>query len=307
MAKKKQKNTAFLSLLKKGISFLWGPGRTAALAVVLIAGFVGAAMYGWSQVRGRVLSSSEYQVTVENLHITPPPKWIHSDIRATAFRDLNLDGPLSVMAPDATKRVADAFSVHPWVARIKKVSKHYPAAFQIDLEYRRPVCMVESSGGRGLRPVDVEGVTLPHADFSVREALRYPRLVGIDTVPIGPVGTSWRDDRVLGAARIATAFGDDWQRLKLERIEVGEMIRNGFNAEPTYLIYTKGETKIVWGCAPGSKAQDETPAGDKIKQLKKFVAKHGSLEKVPALDVRHPGAVEIVDRTAAKVDEKQLQ
>lgn len=71
---------------------------------------------------------------------------------------------------------------------------------------------------RGLLPIDSEGVLLPSEDFSPKEAEAYPRLGGIKSIPVGPVGTKWGDPRVDDNAQIAAVLIGDWARLKLYRI-----------------------------------------------------------------------------------------
>ena len=157
-----------------------------------------------------------YIVARDNVAITPQPGWIHSDVRAEVFRGASLDGPLSILDDNLLERISNAFSLHPWVAKVVSVSRKPMARMAVELVYRRPVCMVEAPGEP--LPVDVEGRLLPSGDFSPVEKSSYLRLTGIDTVPMGPAGQPWGDGRVVGGAEIAAALGDAWRELKLDRI-----------------------------------------------------------------------------------------
>ena len=162
-----------------------------------------------------------YRVTADDVEITPLPPWIHSDVRGEAIRGITLRGSMSVMDDKLTQRIADAFGLHPWVAKVVGVRKFHPSRVKVDLEYRRPVLMVEVPvpGGVGLLPVDVQGAWLPSGDFSPIEANGYPRLAGITSSPVGRwerVGATrgWgrgadrrRDRAGLGCARFAADFG----------------------------------------------------------------------------------------------------
>jgi len=75
------------------------------------------------------------------------PEWIHCDLRAEIFRSAALDGPLSIMDEDLAERIAVACALHPWVARVRSVRKYHPARVVVELDYRRPVLMVEVTGG----------------------------------------------------------------------------------------------------------------------------------------------------------------
>ena len=100
------------------------------------------------------------------------------------------------------ERIHMAFKLHPWVAKAT-VTKRAGARVNVDIVYRRPVCMVEVANGTAvdLLPVDGEGVWLPGEDFSQKQKESYPCLAGIDRRPIQPVGHPWGDARVVDGAR----------------------------------------------------------------------------------------------------------
>lgn len=264
--------------LGKLISFLRGPARPFVLVGLLAAGLLGGWYAAWLQVRGPVLSSDQYVVGPQDVRITPLPEWIHRDIRFEVFRNASLDRPLSIMDEDLTERIANAFSLHAWVAKVVRVSKQHPAQVNVELIYRRPVCMVEVQGN--LLPVDVYGVLLPNGpdDFSAVEKSRYPRLIGIDGVPVGMTGECWGDARVVGGAEIAAALGDVWKELDLWKIIPSDPAASGAAGEHTYRLLTRGGTQILWGRAPGADAPGELPAAEKVARLRTYAAEHGTLE-----------------------------
>ncbi|MEE9602528.1 MAG: hypothetical protein V3V75_04430 [Thermoguttaceae bacterium] len=265
-----------VSQLARLLSLLFGPARTLTLLVLLLALFSGGAYMVWRNVKEPLLRSAGYMVTPRNVEITPPPPWIHSSIREDVFRDASLDGPLSIMDDDLTDRISTAFSLHPWVAKVLRVSKYHPARVTVELVYRRPVCMVEVTDG--LLPVDEQGVLLPVGDFSPIEASRYPRLVGVNTDPVGPVGTRWGDARVVGGAEIASALGPVWEQFKLHRIVPLSTGTRRATDDYVYAIFTRGGTRIIWGRAPGVNAPGELPPGEKIARLKWVAQQDGGLD-----------------------------
>jgi hypothetical protein len=269
------------------------------LIVLVLAGLFFSAWYlVWKSVRPSVLGAVEFRVGPGQVEITPTPKWINSDIRAEVFREPSLNGPLSIMDDDLVDRIANAFSLHPWVAKVRSVKKQHPVtgaadqtpvSVKVELDYRRPVCMVEVPGG--LLPVDAEGVLLPSADFSPIEAGRYPRLVDVDRKPAGPPGQRWADARVIGGAEIAVAVGPAWDALKLQRIAplppagaAGLGFANvvegdsGRRGEYTFCLITRGGTRIFWGYPPGANAPGELPAAEKIARLQRYQADHDTLD-----------------------------
>ncbi len=310
MGRTKGKSKTIFGRLTAGLSSLglWavGPGRSLLLGVLAAALLATAVTMMWREVGEQVLSSDDYIVSAEDLDITALPPWIHTDIAAQAFECLQTSGGrLSIMDDDAVERVAKAFSLHPWVKRVLRVSKHHPARIRVELEYRRPACMVmvkAADGSDGLCPVDTQGVYLPTADFSSPEARRYPWLTGFHTTaPAGGAGHHWGDERVVGAAEIAAAFLEDWTKLGLERIEPVVPERSAYQGVYDYLLFTRGGTKIIWGRPPGSELPSEAAAADKIARLKEFAEVRGSLDgsqpRLP-IDVRDRDGLRLRDRMA---------
>lgn len=271
------------------LGWVFGSGRPVVILLV-IAGLLGGAWYlGWRHVRDRVLKSEPYWLRLEDVEITPLPDWIHTDIRIQVFRDASLDRPLSINDDDLVQRIRDGFALHPWVAKVERVQKFHPARVKVDLVYRRPVCMVESSGE--LIPVDEEGVVLPREDFSSVEASRYPRLVGIESAPLGPVGTRWGDDRVLGGAEIAAALSATWEKWGLGCIVPAQSPGASSHETVPFDLLTRDRTRIVWGRAPGGDASGQASAKEKVERLERYFAEHGTLDGKPGtvlLDLTRP-------------------
>jgi len=274
--KKKQPSPSLPPWLRDAAKYLCGPAWPATIIVLMVALLAGGWYLAWHKVRPHVLSSEAYVVTPEKVTLTETPPWIHSDLRAEGFRAASLDEPLSIMDDDLAERIDNAFSQLAWVAKVRRVRKHDGGRVTVDLQYRRPVCMVEV--GESWDPVDGEGVLLPRADFSQVEASHYPLLVGIETRPVGAEGEQWGDARVLGGAEIAAALIDAWHELELRQIVPSDPLATGVAEEPTYTLRTRSGSRIVWGRAPGSDTPGELPAADKVARLRQYFKKYGTLD-----------------------------
>jgi len=278
--------------------------RTLLSAAAVIFVTLYGARFVWQRMRGEVFSHSDYQVELSEIEITPRPVWIRADIKAEALRDGSLDLPLSIVDEDLLEKIAKAFAFHPWVARVEQTryGKQYPANIEIDLVYREPVAMIEVTGG--LFPIDAQATLLPSADFSPLEAREYPRIVGIGSQPLGPVGTAWGDKAVRGGAQIAVSCAPVWKELQLQSIRWVNAGSAAIPASPTatvpgalrplvplqpiapsqsiapyFELVTKSGTAIPWGAAPGDSAASEPDATKKIARLKKYIAEHGGLDE----------------------------
>jgi len=277
-------------------AWLIGPARPAGVLLLCVLFIAFGTYWAWLKLRSRIQAADEYRIGPEHIKLIPSlPSWIHRDLCKEVFHDAALDGSLNILDKNLCERITQAFAQHPWVGKVERVSKRLPATVEVELIYRRPVCMVEVSGG--LLPVDEEGVLLPSSDFTPTEAVRYPRLTGVGQAPPVSPGRRWHDARVIGGAELAAQLFDDWQRLQLRRIvplshppPAGENLGREASGEPFFVLITRGGSKILWGYAPGANMLGELPPGEKKARLLHYLAEHNSLEgrdgKPQELDVR---------------------
>jgi hypothetical protein len=236
----------------------------------------------------------QYRLTAENIHITPPPPWIHSDVKSQVLRDAGLEGTLSVLDDWASfsHRIKEAFEFHPWVASVERITRRLPSGLEIELKYRRPIASIESSEGDSvaLLPIDEQAIRLPEGDLSEVERRYLPRISGITGRPL--VGDLWNDPRVVGGAKIAAALADVWEQLRLVEIKAVSSSEpaNVATANFAFEIVTSGGTRILWGAPPGAEAAaGESPFDTKRARLLEYATQHGRLDTIdgPAtLDVR---------------------
>src|SRR5882724_391135 len=73
----------------------WQRNLLIALGLVVALG-VGVHL-AWLQFAATIARHPQYQITVDQIRTTPPPPWIHSDIRAEVLHDAGLVGTLSVL------------------------------------------------------------------------------------------------------------------------------------------------------------------------------------------------------------------
>jgi hypothetical protein len=244
--------------------FLGRGRRFVAWAILLAA--VGWGLYAaWHKWGRAAVQGPDFTFTPEQLQVTPQPTWIRADVKAEVVRDSQL-GEMRLLDPKLVEKIGRAFALHAWVAKVRQVRKEYPARVIVDVEYREPVAMVEvdAQQGPGLLFVDRDGVLLPSEDFeraSTAQALlriHVPR-----SEPAGPYGTAWGDPRIVGAARVAHAVREVWQKAQLRRIHALEVP----GGQVIYELETKGDKHIRWGRAPGAEAAGEAAIEQKLKAL----------------------------------------
>jgi Tfp pilus assembly protein PilE len=277
-----------------------GFGLVELVVVVVVIAILGVSL-AWRHWGGAVVKHPQYQVSADSIAVTAQPEWVHTDVKAEVVRDGSLES-LQLLDPQVTVKVARAFGVHTWVAKVKRVSKQYPAKIVVELEYRRPVAMVEvvDQGKPGLVPVDGYGVVLPPEDFTTN-ARGYLRVFAGETVPAGPVGTSWGDDKVAGAAAIAAELANYWKKLDLYRVSVvADSLASRKPAEIVYEITTREKVRILWGHSPGFERMGDALATEKVARLLACFVKEGSFsaERGVDYDLREKSGVQVVPHTA---------
>lgn len=261
--------------------------RGAVLTIVVIAASIVGALYAWQRWGEPATRTSDYAVTADRIYATPQPAWIHADVKTEVLR-LASQGPLNLRDPKLVEHIAHAFALHPWVARVVKVEKRYPAQVRVELQYRRPVIVVkvDAPGDQGLLFLDEQSVLLPSADFAPSQARDYLRLAAAGEAPAGAYGNPWGSQRVAGAARLAAALGNRWQALGLYWIVTSRPA----SGELLYELRTQDDrVRVIWGPAAASESPGEPSAEEKIVALERYVQDKGSLnrpEGSPLIDLR---------------------
>jgi hypothetical protein len=308
---KKKSTPAAPSKFAPFVATLAGGGKYLLLGVILVGAMIFAGVKIRDSVRSRAASSAEYQLTPENIQISPwpMPVYVQPDPRLDAFDQLRRHGPVSIMDDNLAERITAAFEQNPWVAKVHKASKEYPGTVKVELEFRRPVLMVliENQFDKTIfdsYAVDAEGVSLPTAGcFTANETALYPKLTGVDAPPTTGLGKRWADSRVVGAAEMAAALLSDWEKMRLKRIvprPVAANVPAASTQSPRFAEYyfeiaflgengKENEKRIFWGRSPGIGSADARTPEQKIKKLEAIFAEAGSLDKYPKeIDLTKP-------------------
>ncbi len=277
MAAKPAKTSASASRAVQLVRIALRPqNRGPVLAVVVALSAIVAVMLAWNRWGAPSTRGADYVVTPEKIELTGQPGWIHADVKTEVIRASSLSR-LELGDRRLVEQVAQAFALHPWIAKVTRVEKQFPARVLVTVEYRRPVAAVELAreGRRELLFVDAEGVLLPSLDFAGNQAADYLRISGITSTPASVYGSPWGDEAVAGAARIAAAWGNRFKQAGLYRILPVE----SSSGEITYELRTPGDTRIVWGLAPGRESTAEASAEQKIAALLAYIADKGPLDR----------------------------
>lgn len=270
------------------------PGSGLAFAVVplLLIGYL-----GWYHYGAKRLDVSLYALKLENIEITPQPRWIHTDLKSEIYR-LNRLSQLSLLEPSATATIAHAFEANVCIKSANHVRKLSGGKVQIDVTYRQPAAMVlvdqtnmpgMSGPSRGVHAIDDEGVVLPRSEFSSAQVYDY-FVIRADKLQLeGKDNIGFRDPRIGVALALCKLLEPVRAELRLEIIDVEadgmDLQLGGFNSW-NLTIRGKDDRTIVWGHAPGKETKDEMLVDEKIASLRAWMAAPLSAGTDPKLDLR---------------------
>lgn len=258
--------------------------RAGLGAIVVIATAVVGGWQLWQQSADAVRANPDMVLFPEAVEVQGVAPWVRGDLKTEALRNASLDGGLPLDDPELPQRLERAFAMHPWVRQVERVTLREPAAAAIELRCREPVAMVGVPGG--LLAIDAEGVVLPSADFTSEAAAEYPRIVNVQSSPLGVEGSRWGDPLVHEAAAVAAAIGPDWKQLGLRELRSADTPR-GRSWE---LVGPEART-IRFGSAPGQEQPGEPAAAVKLGRLRALAAQP-----------EHAGPVDLTEAPTAPRD-----
>lgn len=298
-SKRKTKKKAKTS---SSLAVLFSPGGRRMLAAgFLICGLVAATIVGWKYFGGKITAQPDYIIQEKDIQTTPAPEWVKADIRNQVFSKEPMEN-LSVLDRQLTVKIAHAFADHPWVARVVRVSKYFPAQVVVDLNFREPVAMVEVliDGEAGLLPIDKDAVLLPTEGFTEADTRKYVRIAVADAFPTCDAGETWKDQRVEGAVQVANLLKDHWQKIGIYRIVATIANNPSVGRRPSLELQARNGSRVFWGAAPKADDPIQTKeAAILAKKLVEYAQTNGSLDLLAhPVDIDLRGGVMVTPRTA---------
>ena len=269
----KKSGSSKLTVQQRFVRWCFRPQRLAIAAALAIG------VLFWPQFQKHlpdVESLPEYQVTIEQISVTPPPRWVPEDLVADVLRRVHLDDAMSLQDPTLSERIAAAFVTYPWIMRVHRVTKSFPPRVHVEVTYRKPVAIVRGIGG--YYPIDESGCVLPGNDFSGSDIQRYPIVENITSVPQAGQGDSWGDPAVEGAAQLAALLIEPdesgnvlWDAWGLKAIKAPSLVGlPDENPVLEYRIETAGGSTIIWGRSPASQHPGELSVAKKLQRLSDY-------------------------------------
>ena len=263
------------SLLQKAFAGVF-PFVVKISAILLL---IGVACGLWLWVRADVLRSENYRFSADCIRITEIPPWVPESLVADVLANSGLDQQETVLDKKLLAEIAAAFRSYHWIESVDGVHAKYPGIINVDLKYRKAICMVQTPNKDGFYAVDKHGVYLPSDYFLKRETSldSYIKVFGAESMPMGMIGQPWNDKVVEGAAQIADHLhaNNDNSILRIASIKA-ETTGKGQRARRIFTLTTANGTDVTWGEMP------ITLDDSRKERLLELVRQYGTIDKVPA-------------------------
>ena len=235
-------------------------------------------------------SRPEFRVATRQIRIVPEPEEpVPRNLLEQVIEFGKLPRELSLLDGKIPASLAQSFARHPWIAKVVSVRESYPATVTIHVEYRKPIGMVQVTGG--CFPIDASGVVLPPGDFSAADLKRYPNIQGLILTRSLRPGMAWKDPSLLAAARLAELLAPQWRELRLDSIVVPNRSESKSDSSKIVLeLRATDGSKIIWGRDPGTGHPGELTPAQKIGRLEYYLAEFGGFDRPNGpyeIDIRH--------------------
>ncbi|MFH1022914.1 MAG: hypothetical protein V1809_05955 [Planctomycetota bacterium] len=243
-------------------------GAAGAVLAVLLVVEVAAA-----RVRGLPV----FRVDASRITLGGRPAWVGACLEDEIVRALRAEGVVSLADPRLTARVANIFRACPWVKRVSRVGKRFPAELELDVEIRRPAACVRMKTRDILLSED--GVVLPWRHYQPSPGLALPAITGVASAPPAE-GKPWTGQDVGDALALLRRLGEEGMihSYAITGVDVSNFGGRRDGRASEVVLWTRHRGYIKWG-APLAREErfGHLDAVEKIRKLR------GLIEEQPRL------------------------
>lgn len=266
------------------------PGGALIFATIPL---VAISYFAWFHYGAEHLDHALYSLDPEKLKITEQPEWIRHDLAKSVFESHPLNR-VSLLDPQCSSAIAQAFDSNPWVKSTTRVTKEQGGAVHVDLVYRRPVALVfvqyenvESGTPKkenGFYLIDEETIVLPGLNYTQDDWKNYIVIEASPPLDVSTVaeGKEFGSPAVTVAASLCQLLVDRREQFKLARVHVDKDFTAPGSSPWLLKLLTTDKRLITWGRPPGQELHGEPEVAEKLTRLRQWLESKSSAE----LDLR---------------------
>ena len=193
---------------------------------------------------------------------------------------------------DALRKIHAAFDRNPWIRGVKSVERVYPSKIRVRFEYREPHLAIRTNSGYVL--LDNERVRLPGLYPEPIRGARDGVIQGVKSAPPQP-GRMWDAAGVRKGSELVDLC-NAWPTLRVLGIQAVDVS----NRTGVVKLISENGCAIHWGRAPSLAGPRELKVQDKIRNLRRVLARYPRLEGLESVRVYVDPVIRRRDMTNAK-------
>ncbi len=228
-----------------------------------------------------------------DLELADVPLWVSDQLKEKVYTIATAKGSNLGFDDDTASSVRrNIEELIPWLDEVKVLTPHN--ILRVEAQWRKPVALVKS--GLIKFYVDAKQVVL---DFMPMPDLPIVEIKGIPLITkIPPLGEVWNRNDLAAAVMILNRLDDmdksetpDKPLLReIDRIDVSNFNGRHNSRQAHIILYTKDNTKIIWGAEVGKWQQHlESTDEQKLAKLYVYYKEYGTLSgAVKFINLRDP-------------------
>ena len=284
---------------KKRQASWFGPSLIMILKVLAVVCVLCGIVFGLISLEKYVKKTIPAQQGAGELVLADVPIWVSDELKEKVYTIATADGSSLGLDDAALSVQRNIEELMPWLYgeeindyEVKVRATHN--ILRVEARWRKPVALVKS--GLIKFYVDTEQVVL---DFMPMPDLPIVEIKGLPLVTkIPPLGEVWQRDDLAAAIMILDRLDDmdksetpDKPLLReIERIDVSNFNGRHNSRHAHIILYTKGNTEIIWGAEVGKWQQHlESTDEQKLAKLYVYYKEYGTLSGgVKFINLRDP-------------------
>ncbi len=280
----------------KGMNPKHTPGAMGLLKFMLFVCLLGAIFVGFRFLDKYVNKQSpELSVNRTIEFVGDIPEWISEEIKNRVYAAATAEAGIESIDENAVVMIQHNIEkLVPWLDEVRVQTSHN--SIIIEGRWRKPIALIKS--GKNKYFVDGESVVLDYTEMPGLSVVTVSGL-GFNEQPPLP-GEIWHSDDLTAALailnrleRMDEAVSPDKPLLsEIDTIDVSNFNGRRNRLEPHIILYTKDDTKIIWGAEIGTWQRHlESPDDDKLAKLYTYYQQYGTLSGVKYINLRDPQQV----------------
>ena len=244
-------------------------------ACASIGAIVGS-MLLWNKYSSDLFSDRYFHADESNLVCSEQPNWIVGDLKYDILESNQLL-QVDLLDVELVPKLTDAFANNSWVSKVNRIRK-MSSGVEIDLQFRRPVALVEVRNNQ-LLPIDQQAHVLDSLSLSKEYARRCWRIYVAQPAAVSILnGQSWEDRRITDAAILADALFELREQLDLTHILQMTSSHQYEIARGSLVLSKPGGAQIIWGASPNYQVEGEATFDEKLSAIQDWIKQNGTFD-----------------------------